>query len=445
VNPVTNKIYVANYGSKNVTVIDGATRDTALVPADSNPLAVAVNPVTNKVYVANYNGSSVTVIDGATHDTALVPAGDGPYAVAVNPATNRIYVANSGSDNVTVIDGPTNDTALVAARDSPIAVAVNPVTNRIYVANSGTTKVTVIDGATNETTLVPAGYWPCAVAVNTVTNKIYVANSSSHNVTVIDGATNAATLVTVGSFPHAVAVNPVTNRSYFANNSTDSVVTVITDAPASDTKVRAAFDRLSGDTTSLAQPPLTGKGVNRWTPGRTAMVGVLNRVGTAQMPWDWASVTSGAGTDSITWTYNWGADSLMAGENFVCCVPLEDQAATTNNLGLGTPFAGNLEVYPVYRMGYYVGMEENPKTQTSSRKPEPTIVRGVLFLPDAVGGERLAGSAHLLDVSGRKVLDLHPGPNDVRALAPGVYFVREQDSRGQGFEDSRVTKVVVTR
>jgi len=43
------------------------------------------------------------------------------------------------------------------------------------------------------------------------------------------------------------------------------------------------------------------------------------------------------------------------------------------------------------------------------------------------------------------VLDLQPGTNDVRPLAPGVYFVREKGSRGQGFQDSRVTKVVVTR
>jgi hypothetical protein len=42
----------------------------------------------------------------------------------------------------------------------------------------------------------------------------------------------------------------------------------------------------------------------------------------------------------------------------------------------------------------------------------------------------------------RKVQDLHSGANDVRALAPGVYFIRKQGSRGQGFEDSRVTKVV---
>jgi hypothetical protein len=28
----------------------------------------------------------------------------------------------------------------------------------------------------------------------------------------------------------------------------------------------------------------------------------------------------------------------------------------------------------------------------------------------------------LLDISGRKVLNLRPGPNDVSGLAPGVYF-----------------------
>ena len=52
---------------------------------------------------------------------------------------------------------------------------------------------------------------------------------------------------------------------------------------------------------------------------------------------------------------------------------------------------------------------------------------------------------YLLDISGRQVMVLRPGANDVRALAPGVYFVREQDSRGLGVEDSMVRKVIVTR
>ena len=44
----------------------------------------------------------------------------------------------------------------------------------------------------------------------------------------------------------------------------------------------------------------------------------------------------------------------------------------------------------------------------------------------------------LLDVSGRRVLNLQPGANDVRALAPGVYFVREAQAQA-------VRKIVITR
>lgn len=36
----------------------------------------------------------------------------------------------------------------------------------------------------------------------------------------------------------------------------------------------------------------------------------------------------------------------------------------------------------------------------------------------------------LLDISGRKVMELHPGPNDVRHLSPGVYFAARAASGG---------------
>jgi YVTN family beta-propeller protein len=78
-----------------VTVIDGATNTTTTVAAGTEPIAVAVNPVTNKIYVANYRSDNVTVIDGATNLTTTLTAGTQPYAVAVNPVTSRIYVANS--------------------------------------------------------------------------------------------------------------------------------------------------------------------------------------------------------------------------------------------------------------------------------------------------------------------------------------------------------------
>jgi YVTN family beta-propeller protein len=140
VNTVTNKIYVANYLSANVTVIDGTTNSTTTVQAALHPVAVAVNEATNTIYVANAgfggpfgNGDrgSVTVIDGATNLTATVvdPNANGPRAVAVNSATNMVYVANLWTGNVTVIDGATNSTVTVtdpnASGIQSVAVAVN--------------------------------------------------------------------------------------------------------------------------------------------------------------------------------------------------------------------------------------------------------------------------------------------------------------------------------
>ncbi|MBN2464017.1 hypothetical protein JXD38_00120, partial [candidate division WOR-3 bacterium] len=63
---------------------------------------------------------------------------------------------------------------------------------------------------------------------------------------------------------------------------------------------------------------------------------------------------------------------------------------------------------------------------------------GVLRMEDR--GPRTGDRAVLLDAVGRKVMDLVPGANDVRKLAPGVYFVREAQAQAQA-----VRKVVVTR
>ncbi|HWY21219.1 MAG TPA: hypothetical protein VNX26_08365 [Candidatus Acidoferrum sp.] len=75
VDSQTNFIYVVNVGNSqtadpgNVTVINGGTNTTTTLsdPNAKNPVAVAVNSVTNKIYVANSGSNNVTVIDGA-HD-----------------------------------------------------------------------------------------------------------------------------------------------------------------------------------------------------------------------------------------------------------------------------------------------------------------------------------------------------------------------------------------
>jgi hypothetical protein len=57
-----------------------------------------------------------------------------------------------------------------------------------------------------------------------------------------------------------------------------------------------------------------------------------------------------------------------------------------------------------------------------------TVVRGDLVLPESPC-PRVRKSLSLLDISGRKVLGLHPGENDVSRLPPGLYFVTVYGSR----------------
>ena len=63
----------------------------ATVSPGALPCGVAVNPTTNRIYVANLNSKNVSVIDGGTNKVvATVPVGSWPRGVAVNPTSNRI-------------------------------------------------------------------------------------------------------------------------------------------------------------------------------------------------------------------------------------------------------------------------------------------------------------------------------------------------------------------
>ena len=68
-----------------------------------------MNPAGTRVYVTNYDSNNVSVIDTATNTVvATVTVGSDPFGVSENPAGTKVYVANQGSNNVSVIDTATN-------------------------------------------------------------------------------------------------------------------------------------------------------------------------------------------------------------------------------------------------------------------------------------------------------------------------------------------------
>jgi len=85
------------------------------------------------------------------------------------------------------------------------------------------------------------------------------------------------------------------------------------------------------------------------------------------------------------------------------------------------------------------GIEEMANGAVRMANGGATIVRNVLNLEPA--RDNLKSEICLLDAAGRKVLNLKPGANDVRHLAPGVYFVQAANG------SSRIAnpKVIITR
>jgi hypothetical protein len=103
--------------------------------------------------------------------------------------------------------------------------------------------------------------------------------------------------------------------------------------------------------------------------------------------------------------------------------------------------SGNPDVY--YLRGFMQGfsaVESRPSSLVFRPCVSATIVRGVLMIGDR--RPKTGDRAELLDASGRKVLDLTTGANDIGALAPGVYFVRAVSGK---LSAAQFRRVIITR
>lgn len=175
VDQLTDTVYVANSGDNTVSVIDGATcngnnnagcsQTPATVAVGSGPSGVAVDEQTNTVYVTNTNTNTVSVLNGATCDSAdqggcsqtpgTVTVGNNPYPIAVDQSTGAVYVGNDGDGTLSLINGTTcnaTDTAgcgkliTVPVEQFPFGIAVDQRTGTAYVTSVLDSDVATING-----------------------------------------------------------------------------------------------------------------------------------------------------------------------------------------------------------------------------------------------------------------------------------------------------------
>jgi len=270
---LNGRIYVANRGSDNVSVIEGE-KVTAVIPVGDKPVALAADEKTGLVYVANEGDETVSILSG-NKVVKTVPAVKSPACLAA--LDGRLYVGGRGENTLAVLDGLSGERVASLPLPAPIgilALAVNPTTRLLYASVYDSAQIVDLDTMTivaqlqrpvyltleadpvhggffvdeydatsnthylvnyaafgqQELGRVPVGGDPRGMAVDAKTGRIYVANSWTNDVSVIEGGSlRLLATVPVGLRPLDVAIDDK-GQAYVVNADSENVA--ILDAEA---------------------------------------------------------------------------------------------------------------------------------------------------------------------------------------------------------------------
>ncbi len=286
-DPVNRDLYVTNFGSNNISVINTTTdqvvawipmpygigpivADTAtgvVYTGDAVSTVYGINSSTDRIewrislvnagcpygcapdpqtydaangdiYVTGNN--NVSVIHGSTA-AAWMPVGSGPNGAAYDSANGDIYVSNEGSClscmNLTVINGSANRVVgQVSGSGGGPGVAYDGSNGEIFVCENGdqpgfANAVTVVNGATNQVVAsIPIGTACQAAVYDPVNDYVYITDRSApggrdqSNVSLVDPATNRIVLtLPVQLGPTGIAFDSANHNVYVADSDTNNI------------------------------------------------------------------------------------------------------------------------------------------------------------------------------------------------------------------------------
>ncbi len=468
-NQVVSTLYVGAYTSSacyaaanDAVFVSFAGASLAKIDCPSNsvvhnedlgcePGAIACADEEDRLYVLDRLGRSLNIVDGSTyqvrHSQYLSPRPTNSYQVgslAYNRALGRMYVA-LGDSGLAVFDCATD--SLLRILDVPAqALVYDSVRRKVYCAGNSSFWVLSADAET-VLTEIPELAATCALCLSAGRGKLYTGTGyPPYGIHVIDcdGDTILRVLendAVYSRFAHSETYDKLYAHKFggklliidCATDRVDSLLPggqAIGDVSVNEDGTKFLCYGEGGPTLVLdcATDSVIAEldTVEAQSEGWSRAVGWSHDNRRIYVPsWHMGVVVLDA--------ENGGADSIRTG-NFPMGVLVHP---TADRVYVANAYSSSLTV-----ISDEVGIAERPGFKvTAGRRPMPSVIRGLLFMPEATGRRQQAAS--LLDISGRKVLDLRRGANDVRALSQGVYFVHRATSVGRGA--SSVTKVVITR
>jgi YVTN family beta-propeller protein len=183
-------VYVANHNSNDISVIrmDALTQKSAEVltlNVEWRPIALYVDYRKGKVFIANYGSDRVSVLDivetvkGNTSAavSTIKNVGTSITGVISDPVSDRIYLLkevqgeimiirpfSKGFDTLQTIMPPV--TGIIATGDSPRSFMLDPEGRKLYVVNKDSNSISIVDRTTKKVEqVIPVGKSPYGITV----------------------------------------------------------------------------------------------------------------------------------------------------------------------------------------------------------------------------------------------------------------------------------------
>ena len=212
--------YISDGGANAVVVFDRQALTTvASIPAGTNPDGIAYEPVTKTVWAFNGRSKNVTVIDTASRRVVATialpgkpefPQADGKGHVFDNIEDRNSIVELDAASKTLTATWPLNSC------ESPSGMAIDPAHHRLFSVCDGN-KMAVVDFESGKQLASPGiGDSPDAAGYDAKSQLVFSSNGGDGTLSVVDAAHGYGTIETLPTrkVARTMAYDPQTDKAY---------------------------------------------------------------------------------------------------------------------------------------------------------------------------------------------------------------------------------------
>ena len=235
VDQKSQRIFVANPESNNVSILNLAIKSNKIVNSGNSPMGLALDKKFNILFVSNWYDNTITVIDlNSERIQKKIKVGKSPAGIYLDENLNKLFVANREDNNISVIDTKTfKSIKKVQVGKAPFGIYSENYLDYVVVTNVQSNSISIIDKEKLEVYKnFNVSDWPYSVIHNKNNNQLYVTNQRDDSISVIDmnKKKRISTLSNICEYPEGIDISYSENLIVVACWFQDNIILIDLDS-----------------------------------------------------------------------------------------------------------------------------------------------------------------------------------------------------------------------